>query len=111
MKKLLLAVLLVQGTALIAETKEELIGLTFNENGIVFQVASKGCTRKSDFEVELGEIDPAELTLLRMNEDTCELDVPYGVTLTYTYAELGLAEGQNYSVTNRLVGKRKVSNR
>ncbi len=63
-------------------------------------VGSNGCTETSSFEIKIKEGDPAELTLTRRTPDLCKALVPEGVTVSWTYAELGLERGQPVRVLN-----------
>lgn len=63
-------------------------------------VGSNGCTETSSFEVKIKDGEPAELTLTRRTPDLCKALVPEGVTVSWTYAELGLEPGQPVRVLN-----------
>jgi hypothetical protein len=81
---------------------EMLMGVTYDSQGVTYQVFSGGCTSKRSFSVTLLETDPVGLVLTRTSEDFCEAYLPYGVTLTYSYAELGLASGDSFVIKNPL---------
>jgi len=63
-------------------------------------VGSNGCTEASSFEVQIKDSDPAELKLVRRTPDVCRALAPEGVTVSWTYAELGLEAGQPVRVIN-----------
>lgn len=63
-------------------------------------VGSNGCTEASSFEVKIKDADPAELSLTRRAPDLCKALVREGVTVSWTYAELGLEAGQPVRVLN-----------
>lgn len=63
-------------------------------------VGSNGCTEASSFEVKIKDGDPAELSLTRRAPDLCKALVREGVTVSWTYAELGLEAGQPVRVLN-----------
>lgn len=81
---------------------EPLLGVMFREQAIVFQVASSGCTQKSDFEVEVLESFPLQIRLIRIQEDPCDAFVPLGERIRFTYRELGIAPGDELRVVNPL---------
>ena len=85
-----------------AEHEEMLLGIRVDNAGIEFQVASGGCTDKENFRIEQKESLPVELKLIRTLEDLCEMNVPYGTFLRYTYKELGLNQHDRFHVANRL---------
>lgn len=63
-------------------------------------VGSNGCTEASSFEVRIKDADPTELTLVRRAPDLCKALVREGVTVSWTYAELGLEAGEPVRVMN-----------
>lgn len=63
-------------------------------------VGSNGCTEASSFEVRIKDVDPTELTLVRRAPDLCKALVNEGVTVSWTYAELGLEAGEPVRVLN-----------
>ena len=63
-------------------------------------VGSNGCTEASSFEVKIKDGDPAELSLTRRTPDLCRAIVREGVTVSWTYAELGLESGAAVRVLN-----------
>jgi len=85
-----------------AEQEEMLLGIKVDHGGIEFQVKSNGCTDKEGFRIEQKKGLPVTLKLIRTIEDLCEMYVPYGTFLRYTYKELGLKQHDRYDVLNRL---------
>ncbi|MCU7919699.1 MAG: hypothetical protein KZQ95_15270 [Candidatus Thiodiazotropha sp. (ex Epidulcina cf. delphinae)] len=81
---------------------EPLLGVLFRKYGIVFQVASSGCTQKSDFRVEVMESFPLQLRLIRVQQDPCDAFVPLGERIHFSYRELGIVPGDELRVLNPL---------
>ena len=84
---------------------EPLLGLTYSEAGLEFQVPSTGCTAKSHFVMQ--RLSPesqttSQLLLIRVVPDFCDAYVPLGVRIFYGYKELGLEEGDPFTILNRL---------
>src|SRR5580704_7727037 len=84
---------------------EQLIGVSVDEYGITFQVSSNGCTQKTDFDFQVEEIlEPISpwlpafdhhhyITVKRSRTDTCEMYVPYGITIFVSFEDLGISSG------------------
>lgn len=85
----------VQTEALEAVRKVEFDGQRLN-----VVVGSNGCTETSSFEIKIKNGDPAELSLIRRTPDLCRAIVREGVTVSWTYAELGLEAGQPVRILN-----------
>ncbi|HBY44092.1 MULTISPECIES: hypothetical protein [unclassified Brevundimonas] len=83
-----------------AEAVEAVRRVDFDGQRLNVVVGSNGCTEASSFEVRIKDADPAELTLVRRTPDMCRALVPEGVTVSWTYAELGLEAGQPVRVIN-----------
>ncbi len=83
-----------------AEALEAVRKVDFDGQRLNVVVGSNGCTETSSFEVKIKDGDPAELTLTRRTPDLCKALVPEGVTVSWTYAELGLERGQPVRVLN-----------
>lgn len=81
---------------------EPLKGLAVLPEGIVFQVASSGCTSKADFQVDVLESDPLQLRLIRLQEDPCDASLPFGTVIRFSYQELGIVGGSEFRVINPL---------
>ena len=65
-------------------------------------VGSNGCTQMSHFEVHVKEAETTEVSLVRREPDLCRAIVPEGVTLSWTYEELGLQAGKAVKILNPL---------
>ena len=83
-----------------AEALEVVRKVDFDGQRLNVVVGSNGCTETSSFEVKIKDGDPAELTLTRRTPDLCKALVAEGVTVSWTYAELGLERGQPVRVLN-----------
>jgi hypothetical protein len=108
--------------SIVAEERviEELLGVTVSEDGITFQVASYGCTQKGHFSFErkevfeaLGPMLPAFelnhfITLFRNKADLCKALIPSGISIFYSFEELGVEYGKFY--IENPVGGVKVPN-
>ncbi len=88
-----------QGTTRV-EALEAVRQVDFDGQRLNVVVGSNGCTETSSFEVKIKDGEPAELTLTRRTPDLCKALVPEGVTVSWTYAELGLEPGQPVRVLN-----------
>jgi hypothetical protein len=82
---------------------EPLSRISFDGSKMTVVVGSNGCTQISNFEVRITEGDKAEIALARTKPDLCRAIVPEGVSLSWTYEELGLKKGQPVIVKNPLV--------
>lgn len=103
MKKVLMMMTMLSfatGAAFAETTTEAIMGFTTDSDGVTFQVMSGGCTRKSDFQVMLLEVQPAQVLLKRVKMDGCEAYLPFGTKVTFSYSELGLGEGQEFRIGN-----------
>ena len=87
-----------------AEEIESIIGVTFDFEGIEYQVRSNGCTRKLDFTVELQATHPERvgLRLVRIKPDVCKMTAfhPYGTTIKFTWQELFLVHATEVNIMN-----------
>jgi hypothetical protein len=83
-----------------SEPLEAVRRVDFDGQRLNVVVGSNGCTEASSFEVRIKDDDPAELTLTRRSPDLCKALVRDGVTVSWTYAELGLEAGQPVRVMN-----------
>lgn len=82
------------------ETFEAVRKVDFDGQRLNVVVGSNGCTEASSFEVKIKDGDPAELSLTRRTPDLCRAIVREGVTVSWTYAELGLESGAAVRVLN-----------
>jgi hypothetical protein len=83
-----------------AEALEAVRKVDFDGQRLNVVVGSNGCTEASSFEVKIKDGDPAELSLTRRTPDLCKALVREGVTVSWTYAELGLESGAAVRVLN-----------
>ncbi|WP_447908955.1 hypothetical protein [Brevundimonas bullata] len=82
------------------EALEAVRKVDFDGQRLNVVVGSNGCTEASSFEVKIKDGDPAELSLTRRTPDLCRALVREGVTVSWTYAELGLESGAAVRVLN-----------
>ena len=82
------------------EALEAVRKVDFDGQRLNVVVGSNGCTEASSFEVKIKDGDPAELTLTRRTPDLCRALVREGVTVSWTYDELGLKSGAAVRVLN-----------
>lgn len=79
---------------------EQIYGVEMTNNGPVFQVFTGGCTVKDDFEVEILGSNPVLLRLWRLSPDDCKAYYPYGIKVSFSFDELGLAPFSYFQVLN-----------
>ena len=82
------------------EALEAVRKVDFDGQRLNVVVGSNGCTEASSFELKIKDGDPAELSLIRRTPDLCKTLVREGVTVSWTYAELGLESGAAVRVLN-----------
>lgn len=82
------------------EVLEAVRKIDFDGQRLSVVVGSNGCTEASSFEVKIKDTDPTELSLIRRAPDLCKAIVREGVTVSWTYAELGLESGAAVRVLN-----------
>ena len=83
-----------------SEVLEAVRKVDFDGQRLTAVVGSNGCTEASSFEVKIKDGDPTELSLTRRTPDLCKALVREGVTVSWTYAELGLTPGAVVRVLN-----------
>lgn len=83
-----------------AAEPEVLLGVTYDTEGITFQVKSGGCTDQKHFELLVYESMPMTAELIRRTEDLCEAAVPFGKKIRFTYKELGLPKHTTIHLNN-----------
>ena len=83
-----------------SEVLEAVRKIDFDGQRLSVVVGSNGCTEASSFEVKIKDTDPTELSLIRRAPDLCKAIVREGVTVSWTYAELGLESGAAVRVLN-----------
>jgi len=78
---------------------------------LVVQAGSQGCTARSDFVVDVGSYqgDIYAVSLSRAEPDRCGEDMPWGVQLAFALDELGVPEHGEVVVLNPLGGRRSDS--
>lgn len=79
---------------------ETLSGARFENEAVIIRVGSNGCTRTSDFAVQVETGASVALTFNREQPDMCRAIVPEGVELRWSYQELGLVSGQAVAIRN-----------
>ena len=82
---------------------ERILGYLPTKSGVIFQVASGGCTHRSDFFAKLKRAegtDIAELILVRTTPDLCYPFIPSGERFKFSYKELGIAPSERFIVKN-----------
>jgi hypothetical protein len=98
MKKLILAAALaLSATSAQAEELARLQGVVYDEKSITFQVGGNPCINRDGIAFEMLESDPVQLRVIEKDpQAVCHTLIfwPWGVQLTYTYEELGLAGGR-----------------
>ena len=82
------------------EVLEAVRKIDFDGQRLSVVVGSNGCTEASSFEDKIKDTDPTELSLIRRAPDLCKAIVREGVTVSWTYAELGLESGAAVRVLN-----------
>lgn len=111
MKKFLfsIAILFTTTSAFAQFQLEGILGFHVGPQGISFQVVSGGCTSKDDFQLSRQQARTQRgdslmrVGLLRTGKpDFCEAFYPYGIEISYTWAELGLAQGSTFVIDNKL---------
>lgn len=104
MKTTILAAILFVAANADAEIRpqvEPLMGYMITEEGIHIQVQTGGCTEKASFDVQTENVAGRKaFAFRRMDVDPCLAMLPYGRTITYTFDELGLREGDIVQILN-----------
>jgi len=76
-----------------------ILGYSLTSKGLTLQVESGGCLSKDNFEVRQLETFPIQISIVQVSIDFCEAYLPFGTSISYTYAELGLRSGDLASVS------------
>lgn len=80
---------------------EAIHGAAFTRDSILLKVSSNGCTDKDDIKPFITKLKSRTLmTLYRLEEDTCSRAPAQGVTLQWSFDELGLAPGTQVELAN-----------
>lgn len=79
-------------------------GADFSGDALTVTVSDNGCTTKDFFTANVHREDDNEFEvgLERIRRDYCKVNNPDGVALTWTYAELGLPDGAEVTLLNRV---------
>lgn len=85
-----------------AGESEPIIGYLITPKGVTFQVISNGCTEAKDFTFVRQINDPIGLELIRKIPDLCERDIPEGVQISFTFAQMGLKPGNRFVISNKM---------
>jgi hypothetical protein len=74
--------------------EEHIYGVLVTSDGLDIRVFSSGCTGEANFTswIEPGDIE--RVHLIRTKLDQCEADIPEGVVLHFTWAQLGVTKQQ-----------------
>lgn len=98
---ILLTMILGFSSASFALGVETLYGSIIGIDGITIQVASGGCTTPESFVVsKTVRKNVTQLIFKRVQDDPCLALYPYGLTMSYSYAELGLRPSEFFIVAN-----------
>lgn len=88
---------------------ESLYGNYFNQDGIVIQVYSGGCTNRSSFAIRKDFVKGVQqISFYRVKPDLCEALFKYGIFLAFTYEELGLQAHDRFKIVNPRVAPRVI---
>lgn len=64
---------------------------------------SNGCTQKEDFSADVDRDEGRyRVRFERLRDDTCKALVPEGRRMTWSFAELGIPDGAEVTVANRV---------
>ncbi|GAA5445033.1 hypothetical protein Misp06_03226 [Microbulbifer sp. NBRC 101763] len=84
---ILIAVLFTSSTALSESAEEVLLGITVRLETLDLHVASGGCTKKEDFNINVNKgttgLPPYQVTVTRIKPDHCEALSVEGVNLSF----------------------------
>ncbi len=81
---------------------EPLLGLELRRRSIRFWVSSTGCTRRSDFSVDVVDGEVMLLRLRRLEPDSCDRMEARRKSIVFTHRELGILPGDHFRVVNPL---------
>lgn len=76
----------------------------FSDNALTVTVSDNGCTTKEFFNIAVDHDggNQFDLGLQRIREDFCKANNPDGVSIQWTYAELGLPDGAEVTLRNQV---------
>lgn len=77
-------------------------GADVANNEVTIRVTSNGCTTKDFISTDVRKMKSERFSVgfYRTKEDYCRANLPDGVALTWSFAELGIPEGAEVSVRN-----------
>lgn len=76
-------------------------GAEIQGDRVAFTVSSNGCTTRDFFEADVRERSGRHFVEIdRIRTDTCRALVPEGVEVSWSFAELGLADGADVELVN-----------
>jgi hypothetical protein len=81
---------------------EPLLGLELGRRSIRFWVTSTGCTRRSDFAVDVADGEVLLLRLRRLEPDSCNRMQPRRKSIVFAHRALGILPGDHFQVVNPL---------
>ncbi|WP_444946386.1 I78 family peptidase inhibitor [Microbulbifer sp. VTAC004] len=103
---ILIAVLFTSSTALSESAEEVLLGITVRPETLDLHVASGGCTKKEDFNIDVNKgttgLPPYQVTVTRIKPDHCEALSLEGVNLSFDRKKLGLDGSSTFRLTNEI---------
>ena len=111
MKKLVFVLLAALSTVGFAKNSEKpqvevILEATSAEEGVKFRVFSGGCTFKDDFELVVDDsVRPVRIQLQRLRQDLCLAYLPNGVSIEYSWDELGLDQQRLWIMNPLQVGQ------
>lgn len=73
---------------------EAVFATVATEHGLRVRVRSSGCTDKESFALRGVGGSGSQIALVRVRPDRCRAYLPTGVTLEWSWSELGVAPGQ-----------------
>lgn len=70
--------------------EEPVLSFAVTPTSIEFRVPSGGCTKKAHFGLETVKTKPLTVRLVRLTPDYCEALLPQGITVRFSYTEIGV---------------------
>lgn len=93
-------------TAFAEPANEVILGLDLKEQTLDLHVASNGCTKQENFNIEVNKgvtgAPPYQVTVKRIKADYCKALIPDGVWLSFDRKTLGLEGQVEFMLTNRV---------
>ena len=88
---------------------EAIQGAAFTRHSILLKVRSNGCTDKDDIKPFITKLRTRTvMTLYRLEEDNCSTETSQGVTLQWSFDELGIAPGTEVQLTSPYLHQSEV---